>query len=67
MGAAAITSPARTVADCFRYERLVGPEIAMEALQDGLRQRKLTLADLSRVEELLPSRRLHAVLDSRSL
>src|SRR5206468_1382362 len=34
---ARITSPARTIVDCFRFERLVGPEAAMEALQDVLR------------------------------
>lgn len=64
---ARITSPARTVADCFRFERLLGPEIPMEALQDGLRQRKFTIAELSRIAEVLPSRRLNAALDSRSL
>jgi len=64
---ARITSPARTIADCFRFERLVGPEAAMEALQDGLRQRKVTVAELSRVAEVLPSRRLSAALDLRSL
>lgn len=62
---ARITSPARTVADCFRFERLVGPETAMEALQDGLRQRKVTVAELSRVVDVLPSRRLTAALDVR--
>lgn len=62
-----ITTPARTVADCFRFERLVGPETAMEALQDGLRQRKLTVAEVSRVVEVLPSRRLSAALDARSI
>lgn len=62
---ARITSPARTVADCFRFERLVGAEAAMEALQDGLRQRKVTVAELSRVAEVLPSRRLSAALDVR--
>ena len=64
---ARITSPARTVADCFRFERLVGPEAAMEALQDGLSQRKVTIAELSRVAEVLPSRRLRAALDARSI
>jgi len=64
---ARITTPARTVADCFRFERLVGPEAAMQALQDGLRQRKLTIAELSRVVEILPSRRLSAALDARSI
>lgn len=64
---ARITSHARTVADCFRFERLVGPEAAMEALQDGLRQRKMTVAELSRATEVLPSRRLSAALDARSI
>lgn len=62
---ARITSPARTVADCFRFERLIGPEAAMEALQDGLRQKKVTIAELSRVLDVLPSRRLAAALDVR--
>jgi predicted transcriptional regulator of viral defense system len=64
---ARITSPARTIVDCFRFERLVGPEAAMEALQDGFRQRKVTVAELSRVEDVLPSRRLRAALDARSI
>lgn len=62
---ARITSPARTIADCFRFERLVGLETAMEALQDGLRQRKVSIAELSRIAEVLPSRRLSATLDAR--
>src|SRR5262249_19213833 len=65
--AARITSPARTVVDCFRFERLVGPEVAMEALQDSLRQKKTTVAELSRVERMFPSRRLRAALDVRSV
>jgi predicted transcriptional regulator of viral defense system len=64
---ARITSPARTIVDCFRFERLVGPEAAMEALQDGLRQRRVTVAELSRIAEVLPSRRLSAALDLRSI
>jgi predicted transcriptional regulator of viral defense system len=60
---ARITSPARTVADCFRFERLVGAEIGLEALHDALRQRKTTIAELARVAEVLPSRRLSAALD----
>ncbi|MGH7593709.1 MAG: type IV toxin-antitoxin system AbiEi family antitoxin domain-containing protein [Gemmatimonadales bacterium] len=62
---AKITNPARTIVDCFRFQRLIGPEAAMEALTDGLRQKLVTVADLSRVEEVLPSRRLRAVLDTR--
>lgn len=64
---ARITTPARTVADCFRFERLVGHDVALEALQDALRQRKVTIAELARVEGVLPSRRLRAALDARSI
>lgn len=60
---ARITSPARTVVDCFRFERLVGPEAAMEALHDVLRQRRTTVAELARIARVLPSRRLAAALD----
>lgn len=64
---ARITTPARTVVDCFRFERLVGPETAMEALQDALHQRKVTVGELSRVADILSSRRLRAALDARSI
>ncbi len=64
---ARITGLARTIVDCFRFERLVGPETALEALLDALRRRKVTIAELSRAEEVFPSRRLRAVLDSRSI
>ena len=42
----AVTSPAKTVADCFKYRRRVGLDIAVEALKESLRQRKATRADL---------------------
>jgi predicted transcriptional regulator of viral defense system len=64
---ARITSPARTVADCFRLERLVGPEVALEALRDALGKKLVTIAELARVEGVLPSRRLRAQLDGRSI
>ena len=34
---ARITSPARTVGDCFRFERLIGADTALEGLRDALR------------------------------
>ena len=61
---ARITSPARTVVDCFRFERLVGREAALEALQDALRDNKVTHSDLDRVLVALPSRRLSAILET---
>jgi predicted transcriptional regulator of viral defense system len=59
---ARITSPARTVADCFRLARRVGPEVGIEALRDALRRKLVTVAELDRVESVLPSRQLRAQL-----
>ena len=61
---ARITSPARTVVDCFRFQRLVGREAALEALREALRDGKVTTAALMRTLEELPSRRLRAILES---
>lgn len=41
-----MTSPAKTVADCFRYRDTVGTDVAVEALRDCLRKRKATPADI---------------------
>ena len=35
-----LTSPAKTVADCFKYRNKIGLEVAMEALKDYRRARK---------------------------
>ena len=59
-----ITSPARTVVDCFRFERLIGREAALEALRDALQDRKVTITALMRVLEVLPSRDLRAIVMS---
>lgn len=39
---------AKTVADCFRHRRSVGLRIALEGLQEALRQRKVTPGAMSR-------------------
>ncbi len=61
---ARITSPARTVVDCFRFEHLIGREAALEALRDALQHRKVTTDALLRTLEMLPARRLSAALES---
>lgn len=40
-----ITTPARTIVDCFRFRNKIGLDVALEALTDGLRSKKVT-ADL---------------------
>jgi len=47
-----ITSPARTVVDCFRYRNKVGLDVAMEALRDTVRRRKATVDEISRAAEV---------------
>jgi predicted transcriptional regulator of viral defense system len=41
-----ITSPARTVVDCFKYRSKVGLNVAVEALHDAWRKKKATADDL---------------------
>ena len=46
-----ITSPARTVVDCFRYRRKIGLDVALEALQDALRRKLTTVGAIMRAAE----------------
>lgn len=47
-----ITSPARTVVDCFRYRNKVGIDVAIEALRDAVRSRKATVSEIARAAEI---------------
>ena len=64
---ARMTNPARTIVDCFRFERLIGREAAMEALSDVLRHKKVTTDALLRTLDVLPSRRLKNALETIDL
>ena len=57
-----ITSPARTVADCFRLARQAGAEAGATAFRDALNQGLVTLEELTRIERALPCLRLRALL-----
>jgi predicted transcriptional regulator of viral defense system len=41
-----IYSAAKTVADCFKYRNKIGLDVALEALKDGLRLKRLSRDDL---------------------
>ena len=41
-----VYSPAKTVADCFKFRNKIGTEVALEALRDCYRQKKATMDDL---------------------
>jgi predicted transcriptional regulator of viral defense system len=47
-----ITSPARTVVDCFRYRNKVGLDVAMDALRDAVRSRKATVSEIDRAADV---------------
>jgi predicted transcriptional regulator of viral defense system len=47
-----ITSPARTVVDCFRYRRKIGLDVALEALRETLHARKATVDEIMRAAEV---------------
>ena len=55
---ARITSPARTVVDCFRFRRLVGRDVALEALRDALDERKASADQISRAAEVCRAKAL---------
>lgn len=38
---------AKTIADCFKFRNRIGLDVALEALNDAWRQRRLSLADLN--------------------
>jgi predicted transcriptional regulator of viral defense system len=47
-----ITSPAKTVVDCFKYRSKVGVNVAVEALQDAWRKKKATADELWKLAQL---------------
>ena len=54
-----VYSVAKTIADCFKFRNKIGMEVALEALREGLRQKKCTpneilrFARVNRVERVL--------------
>jgi predicted transcriptional regulator of viral defense system len=47
-----ITSPARTVVDCFRYRTKLGLDVALEALRDALGSGTATVDQITRAAEV---------------
>ncbi|MBT3226868.1 MAG: transcriptional regulator [Deltaproteobacteria bacterium] len=45
-------SPAKTVADCFKFRNKVGMDVAMEAIRDVWRSRKATMDELVKAAEI---------------
>jgi predicted transcriptional regulator of viral defense system len=53
-----IFSLEKTIADCFKYRNKLGLDVALEALQDSWRERKLDLAALCRYAALCRVRKV---------
>ena len=54
-----IPSPAKTVADCFKYRNKIGIAIAVEALREGWAKRRFTIDELLAMAQVC---RVHNVL-----
>lgn len=46
-GAVRVYSPAKTVADCFKFRNRVGLDVALEALREGWQAQRFTLPELT--------------------
>ena len=44
----AVFNPAKTIADCFKYRNKIGLDVALEALREGRRTRKVKMDDVWR-------------------
>jgi predicted transcriptional regulator of viral defense system len=51
-----MTSPARTVVDCFRYRHKLGLDVALEALRDAIRRQIATVDEIVRAAEACRAR-----------
>jgi len=47
-----VYSPAKTVADCFKYRNKMGLDVALEALRESWSARKFTMDELRRYAEI---------------
>jgi predicted transcriptional regulator of viral defense system len=47
-----MTSPARTVVDCFRYRNKIGMDVALEALKEALKQKKASRDEILRAADV---------------
>ncbi|MEO8682522.1 MAG: type IV toxin-antitoxin system AbiEi family antitoxin domain-containing protein [Vicinamibacterales bacterium] len=54
-----VYSVARTVADCFRFRNTIGLDVALEALTEAWRSKRLNLDELNRIAKRL---RVHRVM-----
>jgi predicted transcriptional regulator of viral defense system len=54
-----ITNPVRTIVDCFRFRNKIGLDVAIEALEEGVRKKTFTSDDLVKMAKQC---RIYAVM-----
>ncbi len=47
-----VYSPAKTIADCFKFRNKIGLDIAIDALEQGIEQRKASFSDIVKYAEI---------------
>jgi len=47
-----VYNPAKTIADCFKFRNKIGLDIAMEALEQGIKQGKASYSDILKYAEI---------------
>lgn len=57
-GTVRVFSPAKTVADCFKYRNKYGLDVAVEALREGWREKRFTMNELAIATEVCRVRRV---------
>jgi len=57
-GTVRIYSPAKTIADCFKYRNKYGLDVAVEALKDAWRDKKFTMDQLSKAASVCRVRKV---------
>src|SRR5699024_10423785 len=43
-----VYSPAKTIADCFKFRNKIGMDVATEALKDGIRRNKASFIEIEK-------------------
>lgn len=47
-----VTNPAKTITDCFKFRNKIGLDVALEALRDGWRERRVAMDELWKYAEV---------------
>ncbi len=52
-GPVRVYSIAKTIVDCFKYRNKIGRDVALEALRDAWKNKRISMAEIRRYSEML--------------